>query len=148
MDARLTPLESSMDAHFTSLESTIATALSGHAMAMDTELAVGFEQFRHELAFTDWGTFSGETHALTAKSVVPPPILVEDADCQSFDTRHHQRENFDGGGFTLPPQWQQHVDFSHFSDDDDSLAGSIRRSNISLIILSLNIIVWSQLPFT
>lgn len=59
MDACLIVQESSIDAHFTSLESTIAAALSGHAMAMDTKLAVGFEQFQRELSFTDEATSSG-----------------------------------------------------------------------------------------
>lgn len=45
MDARLIALESSIDARFTSLELTITDALSDHAMAMYTKLALGFEQF-------------------------------------------------------------------------------------------------------
>ncbi|KAM2039827.1 hypothetical protein ACFX1T_013234 [Malus domestica] len=79
MDACLTALETSIDARFILLESTIAAALSGHAMAMDTKLAIGFEQFQRELAFTDGGTSSGETHAPTAEPVVPLQILAEDA---------------------------------------------------------------------
>ncbi|KAB2617623.1 hypothetical protein D8674_013492 [Pyrus ussuriensis x Pyrus communis] len=101
MDARLTALEFFINARFTSLESTIVVALSGHVMAMDTKLAIGFEQFQCELAYTGGGTSSRDTHASNVELMVLPLILTEEADRHSLDTpRHHWHENFDGGGFT------------------------------------------------
>ncbi|KAM1440116.1 hypothetical protein COP1_013452 [Malus domestica] len=81
MDACLTALETSIDALFISLESTIAAALFGHAMAMDTKLAVGFEQFQRELAFTDGAFLQGRLMLLLPNRWFHYRSLLKTSDC-------------------------------------------------------------------